>query len=949
MGRLTAVMFAARSSAFAFLVTVSLALFAALASPARAAGPTGKVQGRIVATDTGDPIGFADVALVPADTAMKRVGGLTNADGTFLLEAAPGRYTVTIRALSYARARVEGLLVEAGKVLPFQTALTPEAIQQKEIVVEAKAKQNTESAMLAARKKAVTVGDAVSAEQVRKSPDKDAAEVLRRVTGLSVSDGKYVFVRGLGERYSSTEVDGVRIATPEQNKRVVPLDLLPANLLENIVVQKTYTADRPGEFGGGDVQVRTRDFPGGRTWSLSVSQGFAEGVTFKDRRTYASSRADLWGFGADSRKIPSAVFDVAGDNPLLLKTGNGTRGYLMSTLSNVLGAFENVWTPTMERTAPNGSYAVTYGDEFKVFGRPLGIIESASFARSFDNQDESQRWYQDKNSILYDYKVRQDKEAVQIGGISGLSYRLSPRHSLSLRGLVTHSADDEVRTYEGPDHNRDDSNGNPLVHRSTRLLYVERNVISGSLEGKHEFAFLRGLGLDWKFARSNARRQQPDRREVTYDRQTYFDGTKDVTQWVLGSNGIREFGDLKDNGWGTTANGTLPIKFGRLGNGKVVFGYDRQTKQRKNFYRRFNLLYDLFDPIITESPETIFSNPSKDSLVHVEEATLNIDNYAADQRVEAGYTSFDVPFGRRVRGYFGMRFEHGVQDVRTFDLFDKSQITARGRLDDEDWLPSANLTISATKALSVRLGASRTLSRPDLNELSPSPSLEYVGGYRVAGNPDLKRATIENYDLRVEGYPGVSEVLAVGFFYKRLQHPIEQVIHGGAPPIIAPENSEHGRNVGLELELRTGLGRIAKRLDRFSVNANASFISSYVQLKPSLGGAAGSRRHPLQGQANYLVNAALSCSMANGRVDASVLAGATGKRLRTLAIKLGDIYDQPTTTLDATLNMAPMKHLRLKFAAKNLLDPKIQQVQDGHEISGYRNGRAYSAALSLGS
>ena len=150
--------------------------------------------------------------------------------------------------------------------------------------------------MLAARKKATSVGDAVSAEQVRKSPDKDAGEVLRRVTGLSVSDGKYVFVRGLGERYSSTEVDGVRIASPEQNRRVVPMDLLPANLLENIVVQKTYTADRPGEFGGGDVQVRTKDFPGGRTWQLAIASGYNENITSEDRSTYPGGSGDQLGF-----------------------------------------------------------------------------------------------------------------------------------------------------------------------------------------------------------------------------------------------------------------------------------------------------------------------------------------------------------------------------------------------------------------------------------------------------------------------------------------------------------------------------------------------------------------------------------------------------------------------------------------------------------------------------
>lgn len=922
------------------------------AATAAPSGPLGRIQGKIVAADTGDPLGFADVLLIPADTTMRRVGGLTNADGTFLLEAAPGKYTLQIRALSYTRKRIEGLAIEAGKLLPFNTALQSDAIQQEEVVVEARIRQNTETSLLAARRKAATVGDAVSAEQVRRSPDKDAAEVLRRVTGLSVSDGKYVFVRGLGERYSSTEVDGVRISTPEQNKRVVPLDLLPANLLENITVQKTYTADRPGEFGGGDVQVRTKDFPGSRTWSFSASQGISDGVTFENRKSYASSGSNFFGFGTGDRGIPQAVLDVAGSRPLVLSS-NPAIGFSKSTLAALGQSFNNVWSPRDERSLPNGSYSATYGDEFKVLGRSLGVVQSWSFSRSYDLQDESQRFFQGETDTLYDYAVQRSKQTTQLGGISGLSYRLSPRHAIHLRGLYTQSADDEVRTYEGPDHNRTEpTTGEWLVHRSTRLMYVERNVLSGSLEGRHDFQRLLGASVDWKFTRSRAERDQPDRRETTYNKGYYYDADGNlVSYWGLGSTGSREYGDLKDNGWGTTANVTIPWRLPRLGQGKTVFGYDRQTKERRNFYRRFNLYANrATDP--AAPPESLFAPGQFDNgpfTAYVEEGTLDIDNYRADQRVEAGFLSFDVPLGRSGRAYLGVRVEDGLQDVRSYDLFNPSRITSKGRLRDTDWLPSANVTWSLGKVVNLRLGASRTLSRPDLNELSPSPSLEYVGGMRVSGNPDLKRAMIDNYDIRFEAFPGLSEVAAVGFFYKRLHEPIEQVIQGGAPPLLVPRNSDHGNNTGVEFEMRAGLGRLHERLGRFSVNANASFIRSEVELAPQLS-ALGSARHPLQGQANYLANTALSYVFGSGKADMSLLFGATGKRLRTLGLlPLPDVYDQPTTSLDWTASLVPEKHLRVKIAARNLLDHRVRQLQGGKEVSSTRNGRSYSVALSLGS
>jgi TonB-dependent Receptor Plug Domain. len=241
--------------------------------------------------------------------------------------------------------------------------------------VEGRLRQNTEAALLAARQRAPSLGDAVSAEQVRRTSDKDAAEALRRVTGLSVADGRYVFVRGLGERYSSTEVDGVRIASPEQNKRVVPLDLFPVGLLDRVVVQKTYTADRPGEFGGGDVQVHTRDFPGARVWRFSVSQSYAEGVTGHDRLACASPGTDVFGFDAGARALPGAVDDLTGGRPLV-ESSDPALGFPGAPWPRSAGPSATSGRPPPVTRSPTGSYLATYGDEFRVFGRPLGAGSS---------------------------------------------------------------------------------------------------------------------------------------------------------------------------------------------------------------------------------------------------------------------------------------------------------------------------------------------------------------------------------------------------------------------------------------------------------------------------------------------------------------------------------------------------------------------------------------------
>lgn len=928
----------------AAVLAATLACAFAWGVPAAPAETLGRIQGKVVGSDSGEPIGFADVRLIPADTTLRKVGGLTNADGTFLLQAAPGRYALQITALSYARKRVEGLVIEAGRLLPFNTALTPEAIQQEEIVVEARLKQNTEAALLGARKKATSVGDAVSAEQVRRSPDKDAAEVLRRVTGLSVSEGKYVFVRGLGERYSSTEVDGVRIASPEQNKRVVPLDLLPANLLDNIVVQKTYTSDRPAEFGGGDVQVRTKDFPGQRTWSFTASQGWADGVTFEDRRTYASTKQDLWGLGAAARGLPDLL--QGAKLPLQTPATN-------AQLAAFARAFSSPWGTTLERTAPNGSYSATYGDELKLFGRPLGLIQSLSYARSFDRQDESQRFFQNRTDTLYDYAVRRWSENVQLGGLAAVSYRLTPRHSVHVRGFFSNQAEDEVREYEGQDHNSTDwVTGSWIVRRNTRELYVQRSILSGSLEGKHEFPKLFGAHLDWKVGRSAARRQQPDRREYTWDRQYWYEG--DTAHWVLQGSARREFGDLHDDGTGRTVTAGLPFRLGGLGNGKVQVGYDRQTKERENLYRRF-VFYPNRNANLEGPADSVYAPAGYDGSPnsgYVQDVTYNdritgLDNYRADQRITAGFVSLDLPLGREVRATLGARVEEGFQDVRSYALFEPGTILARGELRNTDVLPSVNLTWSATQSLNVRLAASRTVSRPDLNELSPSPFIEYIGGYQVLGNPNLHRARLDNYDVRVESFPSLSEVLAVGFFYKALHDPIEQVFQAGSPMLLIPRNSDRGRNLGVELEARLGLGRLVRRLEAFSLNANASWISSRVELKPTVS-RLGSEEHPLQGQADYLVNGTLGWTRAK-RVDLSLMVNAVGRRLRSLGVEPSpDVYAQPVTTVDAAMNLTLRHGVRLKATARNLFDPDVRLLQGDREVSAYRTGRSASIALAVG-
>ncbi len=926
-------------AAAAFAALLFLPACTALASDDRAAA-AGHVRGRVVAAAAAEAISFADVLLIPADTTLRRVGGMTNSDGTFLLEAAPGAYTLQVRAISYARKQVTGVIVEAGELRELAVTLEPEAIVQPAVEVQAEARKSSEAALLAERRRAATVGDALSAELVRRTPDRDAGEALRRVTGLSVLQGRYVFVRGLGERYSSTEVDGVRVVSPEQNKRVVPLDLFPADLLDHVIVQKTYSVDRPGEFGGGDVQVRTRDFPGRRSFSFRVGQGYDEGTTF------SSFMTDRLGLGLSERATPSVIQDVAGGKPVFPRGLDPSRGFSRDTMAAIGRSFRNAWSPITRNAPLSQSLVQTYGDEFRVFGRPLGIVEAATYGRSFNTLSEKERFFTSAGDTVYDYAVTRSSETARLSGLLGVSLRLAPNHSLHVRSLFTRDDESEARSYLG-------SNSSLLtLVRSNRLLYVERSLLTSSLEGRHELRGWVKPRLEWRAGLSRATRREPDRRESIYQQVNYRDDNDSLhTIWTMSGGGLgatRYFGDMTDHGRGFDARLVLPFARDRASAGRLELGGRYDRRDRESTYRRFNFKpgsgVDLSAP-----PESLFQEGRWSTAPggpEVVEATRSDDNYSARQRQGAGFASLDLPLPLGARAVLGLRVERGEQDVRTYDLFTPSRVVAHARLDDTDLLPAANLTLPLGRDGNLRLAASRTVSRPDLRELSPGPTLEFLNGLRVRGNADLRRATIENYDARAERFPSAVEVLALGGFVKRFHDPIEQVIRPGDAPYLQPENSESARLMGAELEARISLGRLAARLRGLSLNSNLTLAASRV----TLGARAttlGSQQHPLQGQSNVLWNGALTWTRRDARADLSLLANTVGRHLEALGVTpRPDRYEQTRTALDAAFNWSPRPFLRVKVAGKNLTDAPVRVLEGGKEARSYRRGRAFSVGVA---
>jgi outer membrane receptor protein involved in Fe transport len=913
------------------------------AAQAQSAG-RGRVTGKLLSAESGEPIGYADVALVPVDPAQgTRVGTSTNADGSFVLEAAPGVYTLQGRAISYAPKSVAGILVIAGATKEVSLALASDAIPQEVVEVEAKAILNTEAALLSKQKKASSVGDAVSAEQVKRSPDRDAGDVLRRVTGTSLFEGKYVIVRGMSERYSSTEMDGVRIASPEQNKRVVPLDMIPSAFLENIIVQKTYTADRPGEFGGGDVQITTKDFPGRRMVNLTLGSGYDEATSFRGVMGYAGGAGDAFAAGAGSRAIPAELARLIGGQRL----SNNVERAPYDTVAMIGQSFKNQWSPTSLHNAVPGNFLLSFGDQVELYGRTFGVVASVGASHNDGRVDGRERLYEGSaDGLQYDYASRTYTRSALFSMLGGLSYRINPSSTITLKGTQARSADDETRSYFGLNTSQSSN------FEVTRLRYLERVISSLALDGRHEFPQFHRAKLAWTASLTSATRAEPDRREVFYRQGVDENGAP--TEPLYFYRAERDWGELRDDGKGLNAKLTLPVRLPVLAGREahVDVGGSLQRKVRNSTYRRFDFGNNAFDIDPTAPAESLFKDSEWTSggfpRAYVSENTQPEDSYRARQGTDAAFLSADLPATKALRAILGARVEHGTQRATTYNLF-TNETVAQATLDDWDILPTANLVYTLDDRTNLRFAVARTLSRPDLRELTPGRTLNFFSGYQDIGNPDLQRASIWNFDLRFETYPGMNELFAIGGFYKSFAHPIEkQIVTGGSDRLLQPQNSDRGRNYGLEFDARAALARIDPRLEHFYATANGSLIASKITLEQQTT-LTTSPEHPLQGQSNFLANVGLGYALP-GRIDATVLVAAVGKRLYALGIQpvSQDIYEQPTTTLDAVVNWVPRPNWRLKLAGKNLTNQKEVQKQGDRVVETREGTRTFGLSLGWG-
>ena len=902
---------------------------------------SGRITGRVASENSGEGLSSAQVSV-----AGTRFGAMTDLDGRYLLLGVPaGTYDVQVQLIGFGPKTITGVEVRPDRTTVLDIGVALEAVQLEEITVSAERERGTTAFLLDQRRNSSALVEAVGSVDISRSPDADAAEVATRMTGVTVTAGKYVFVRGLGGRYSQTSLNGSPLPSPEPEREVVPLDLFPSSFLESLSTQKSYTADLPADFSGGNVAITTREFPDRTSVSFGVGTSLNTESHFgSDFLTYSGGDLDFLGVDDGTRDLPDAVRSAIG----------GLDGAPLPSdpamIERLGEAFPRQFTPVAQGNAPmNRSFDLSIGARTELFGRELGVVLAGTYSDDYSVMDteRERKWRTSAfdpsidaglRSPNVDYRFRTGNRAISYGGIGNFTYLLTPTHKISLKTTYNRNTDDEARTFVG--NNGEDIGGEI---RNDRLRFVERALAWGQLSGEHEVDFL-GSRLEWKGTLARADRDEPGLREAIYLRSFNAEEDEPFLLENIDQSGRYFYSFLQDDDRSAQLDWQVPIGSWSGGEASVKVGAAWRDRTRGFSARRFrwsfqggivsNLDAALFDgSIVGETPQT--------AQFALREVVEPGDLYGADDERLAGYVTVDVPLFSGLMAVVGARVEN-------YQLNLSSRGTVLADRVETDVFPAVNLIYSVGEAMKLRAAFSQTLDRPEFRELAPFQFTEATSLRQIFGNSDLKVADITNVDLRWDWFPRPGEVVSVGGFYKKLNDPIEQVFIATASSAYSYQNADEGRLFGVELDARKRLGFMG--LEPFTGQFNLALIDSEVTVREVSFFIPTNTKRPLEGQSPWVVNAGVSYTSPH-EDEVGLFFNVFGERVTAAGGSgIPDIYEQPRHQLDLTWKRPLTAGVRLKVKAENLRNEPLLFEQEANGIRlmqrRYEVGRTFSVALS---
>ena len=882
------------------------------------------------------------------------VKAITNIDGNFQIDGLDKEktYTLYINYVGYKTQKIDGVQAkDADQVI----ALQPDEQQLKEVTVTAVERRNTDAAMIQVAKNSPVIVSNVSAQEISRTQDTNAGEVIRRVPGVSLIDDKFVMVRGLSQRYNNVWVNGGAVPSSEADSRAFSFDIIPSSQIDNLTIVKSPSAEYPADYSGGFIIVNTKEIPAENSFNIAVGGNWNTSSAFKDFSYSKGSGTDFLGFDNGLRNLKGGIH--ADLNQQLDANGKPVGDYATSLLGNGLN---NDWLIKNKKPLGDLKLAASLNQRWMLGGRTLGMLAALNYTneyRTYENMENNLYGIydaaNDKPNYLRHSVDDQYNNNVRLGAMLNFTFLSKDgNHKYQLKNIFNQLATSRYTWREGV-------SAQSNLERSAEYYYRSRTTYNGQLTGKHTFT---SDALDWSIGYAYANRHLPDRRRYLID-----DALESGVYALSTGNDIsREWTQLDEHILSLGVNDKHHFKFGNFEPDLQVGAYGEYRSreyQTRNFIYNWNVSDNNLPSDFRHSdiPTLLSSeaNMGYDKLYLLEEKQMR-NNYRGHNTLGAGYLALSLPFGK-LGIHAGVRFEHNDMELISNSRdYEKSESSRHYKTDDV--FPSLNTTYKISDQHQVRLSYGRSINRPEFREVSSSVYYDFDLASNVQGNTELKNCYVDNLDLRYEWYPSRGELISLAVFYKHFDSPIEwtYTVAGGTDLIYSYKNAKSANNYGVELDIRKNLEFIG--LKDFSWSFNGALIKSKVQFEKG----AKEEDRPMQGQSPYLINTGIFYKNEPLKMDIALLYNRIGKRIIGVGRSEGSTgddsnarvphsYEMPRNTIDLSLAKKFGDHLELKLNVRDLLAEKIYYKQfadvtysDGSKKQVEEIARCYKPGRNIG-
>jgi outer membrane receptor protein involved in Fe transport len=920
-------------------VFFQLVLVLMLSALAGFAQDSGTVSGVVVNAYDGAALAGATVTVRGTTLAAQ-----TDNTGRFELKNLPtGDQVLRISKSGFAAAVITDVRVLPGQTTTVNGNLRPEFYEMEEYEVTAEEFTQQTEQILIERQQSSGMLDALGSEQFSKLGAGDAAEALSKVSGASIADGKFAVIRGLADRYTTTTLNGTDLPSADPDRKAAQLDLLPTQVIERMDVSKTFSPDMGGGFAGGAINIITKSYPEEGMFSFSLGTSYNTQASLNEQFLITDHGGRDWlAMDDGTRELPAVA---RGASPA------GSSDILPNDVERSFGSQQLSGLP--DKSPLNSSMALTFGDSLKRGDFKLGMLGSLNYKNEYKYYDNGiVRKYEKNIDELLAVRDKTDVKGVieyTWAAAAALAMGWQEDHELKFNYLYVQAAEDEARRLQGTDG---DFAQPPSYLDQNVLHWTERNLTYYQLVGSHDFPEWNDVAFDWAGAYSTATQDEPDYRIFQ------FLATPEYSDYLPQASTepsfpTRYWRELDEKNTSLRGDLTIPLPSYNSKDNFFKPGVAFSDSQRDYYQRGFSMVGNSRrHPFNTTGDPQSYLDPTNAAYIDYYNFPANL-TYEGSQEVQAAYAMVDWAAVEWLRLVGGARIERTDLQISGFNQTLRQPIPS-GSIERDDWLPSIAATFSLREDLQLRAAWSQTVVRPAYREIAAVPIYD-IGQSRVyIGNPALTFSESANYDLRLEWYPRPGEIVSLSGFMKKISAPIEQYVLGDQ---VTYENFETADVFGVEVEYRAGLDRLWRPLEELTLGLNGAYIYSEVPLtalqqseRNTYFGDTDTSR-PLYDQPEFVFNADLTWDHRRTGTTFTIAAGVVGRRLVVVGMNRPDEYEEPAPQLDFFLSQKLGKHWKVKFSAKNLLDPTYEVTQTWPQygsvvLKSYTKGMTFG--LSLG-